>query len=120
MELQANKEIRKLNIGESFDNYTIVKYDDPNIEDLMKFRYLCQCSRCGKSYWALKTNIMQGRSSSCGCKGVASAKALRKLNEYKVLGDGTVQVEFSNRSGKYFYIDQEDVEKIRRIPYVGL
>ena len=100
-------EEHKKNIGKKFGRLLVI---DVIKEDMFIF-YICQCE-CGKTKRYLSGNVTSGKTSSCGClRNERVTAANYKGNKFIYLDDYAVGY---TSNGIEFYVDKEDVEKIKK------
>ena len=74
---------------------------------------LCVCD-CGKEKIVALSNLVSGKTQSCGCLQKETMRKIRsKLNEYVFQGDYVVGK--TSNTGKEFYVDREDFERIKNL-----
>ena len=99
-------------IGQTFNRWKVLARA-PNRKE--KKYYLCQCS-CAKGTIkeVAKTNLVRGKSKSCGCLAseLTSLRNKHFENQYTCFQDYCIGID---SNGNKFVIDLEDYEKIK--PY---
>ena len=96
-------------IGEKFGQLTIIG----EYRDLRNFiQYKCKCD-CGKETVVYRSNLISGKTKSCGCLYKKSNQKFRKTNAYCFdIAQGIVE-GFTTNTNSIFLIDIEDYDKIK-------
>lgn len=95
-------------IGKKYERLTIIdeKRDKHNF-----IYYLCKCD-CGKEKWVYRSNLISGKTKSCGCYQKEKLKELyTKKNEFRT-HRGYIRGITTNTK-RDFYVDREDAERIK-------
>lgn len=97
-------------IGEKFGRLTVI---GESRNEKKHICYICKCE-CGKIKNVNKSNLISGRTKSCGCYQKDKLKELyTKKNKFYEYDDYIKGI--TNNTNAEFYIDKEDYEKIKDI-----
>ncbi len=78
-----------------------------------KYKYECLCS-CGKLTVVSRDKLVSGHTRSCGCiKSSTMSETFSKENTFEYMVDGSVKVSLLNEESLFFFLDQEDWEKVK-------
>jgi len=106
-------EIKKLEdlIGKKFGRLLVLNETEKRKGNIF---YKCSCE-CGNKKWILKYNLLNGKTTSCGCHHkevmlIFNSKK-KKYNNYDLSGKFGKGLTFNTK--KEFYFDLEDYEKIK-------
>lgn len=102
--------------GKTFGKLTVLYQDeDDYISPAGKHysKWVCQCSCKEKNIISVMTSqLTSGKTKSCGCFKVEKAsKRLKKGNKYDLSKE--YGIGYCNNTGKEFYFDLEDYDKIK-------
>lgn len=96
-------------IGKKFGLLTI-------IEEYRDFRnfifYKCKCD-CGNETSVYRSNLISGKTKSCGCLYKSSNKKLKKTNVYLIDEKNRVVIGKTTNTNAEFLVNLEDYEKIK-------
>ena len=103
--------------GKKFGRLTVLKYlgfkkikEDDKYSQSM---YLCRCE-CGKEVEVASKYLKSGNTRSCGCSAIDTSREVgkrnHKPNKYDLSGE--YGIGYCSNTGKPFYFDLEDYEKI--------
>lgn len=100
-------------IGKKYGKLTILKEerDDRNF-----IFYLCKCE-CGNEKKVYRSNLISGKTKSCGCDYKVSNQRFKKFNSYIIIKEKNIVIGKTTNTNKEFYIDLEDYEKIKNISW---
>lgn len=97
-------------IGKKFGRLTVEK----EIRDGRNFiHYLCRCE-CGKEKTVYRSNLINGKTKSCGCEYKRSAERLRTFNSFTVDYEKQLVVGKTTNTKAEFMFDLEDFEKVKQ------
>ena len=109
-----------LQSGDKFGRLTVLYACPENKEcgiSPNKWKYHCKCT-CGNEVDVQKNNLTNGHTQSCGCYMKDQAgEAQRRFNEYEILEDGLVKVQTTNKEGVYFYLYENDWDRVRELSW---
>ena len=103
-------------IGMTFGKLTVLEKSEDYIKPCGQHvpQWLCQCNCKEKNKIIVRQDHLKtGNTSSCGC--LRMEKFLEKTkgyNDYKICGDYAI---FYTSKGEEFYIDTEDIDKVKDI-----
>ena len=97
-----------------FGRLLVVKKSNIKTSNTTKWECVCDC---GKTIITDRTNLIKGRSKSCGCLAKElRVKRSKKYNKYMFRGDSVIGI--TNNTNKIFLVDKEDYFKIKEYCWV--
>lgn len=98
----------------NYDEYINKKYNrlTVNSYEIIKGRVYFNCTcECGNNKKSLYSNVVTGKTKSCGCLFIEKVKQSNtKRNSYNLSGEYGIGYTFKNEE---FYFDLEDYDKIK-------
>lgn len=96
-------------IGKRYGKLVVLKFSHKNKYNGKYYLFKCDC---GKEKIIYLNNVKTGKTKSCGClRNEDVAKRFKKYNQF-IKKDGYV-VGYTNKTNKEFFIDEEDLEKVK-------
>lgn len=106
---------KQVNIGDRYGNLTII--EDCGKDKYGGILYLCKCS-CGKERVVLRSNLITGKTKSCGClQKEKLSKIRKKYNRIEKDYDKGIAIIYATNTNNKFLIDIDDYEKVKDIAW---
>ena len=97
-------------IGEKFGRLTVIKRTGSN--KYKKALWLCKCDCDGNEKEYISSQLLSGKTKSCGCLQKENvSKTRKKYNTYDLTGE--YGIGYTSNTNEPFYFDLEDYDKIK-------